>query len=313
MDKISLPKINRFDPRFAPGHENLHQVNPRHAKYVNTSGLPIVHWRNAKVYVEGVRILDYPKVNDKYFFIPLNSQNYHFLVDSVSVFLYAKSFDPDLKPYVLISHGEKMQISQHPEYKKLKELGFADEDIHLGVETPEPGQHNWINFFHLYTQSFDIPNPHSLYFFDELYDVLREKYYKKICDVSETRTKKYYASRSRSRVRSLENEHLLEEYFSKIGYETIYLEEMSFSEQAYVFLNSHTVITRSGSALANMIFASPKTRIIEIGDHLGYRSDSIEWKTMADKFGLDYVLLYVGNTKDARYIIKRLNQYMFNL
>jgi capsular polysaccharide biosynthesis protein len=77
---------------------------------------------------------------------------------------------------------------------------------------------------------------------------------------------KIYLSRSKAKVRRIKNEQQLTSYLETEGFKVLYLEELSATDQAYLFNNAKIIIGPHGSGFANLIFAQPKTKIIEI-DH----------------------------------------------
>ena len=75
---------------------------------------------------------------------------------------------------------------------------------------------------------------------------------------------KVYISRAKSRNRQLVNELEVSELLYSEGFQTIFLEEMTVLEQVAVFSNAEVIVASHGSGLTNLVFCSPKTKIIEI-------------------------------------------------
>jgi len=78
---------------------------------------------------------------------------------------------------------------------------------------------------------------------------------------------KIYISRRLSR-RSLKNEEKIEEILSMSGFQILQLEYIHFIDQIQIFKNAEIVIGAHGAGLANIVFCSKGTRIIEF-----YRQD----------------------------------------
>ncbi len=72
---------------------------------------------------------------------------------------------------------------------------------------------------------------------------------------------KIYLSRRNSRWRKLENEEEIQQWLEIQGFETVYAEELSFADQVRTFRNAKTIVAPNGSALMNIIFSSPGTKI----------------------------------------------------
>ncbi len=62
------------------------------------------------------------------------------------------------------------------------------------------------------------------------------------------------------------NEADIEEYFKRLGFKILYLEEMPFNQQISIFNQAKIIVGFSGSALHNCVFTNIKTQIIELSD-----------------------------------------------
>jgi capsular polysaccharide biosynthesis protein len=89
-------------------------------------------------------------------------------------------------------------------------------------------------------------------------------------------TKKLYISRTKSR-RSLPNEQKLEVFLETHGYEIIYSEEHSFSDQVRLFSEATSIIAPHGAGLTNALWAD-KARILEI-DSSDRINRCFEWQS----------------------------------
>lgn len=75
-----------------------------------------------------------------------------------------------------------------------------------------------------------------------------------------------YISRSKARNRQVTNEAEVIDFLKTHGFKIVYLEDISVFEQAELFHQAKIIIGPHGSGFANLIFAQPNTKIIEI-DH----------------------------------------------
>ena len=76
--------------------------------------------------------------------------------------------------------------------------------------------------------------------------------------------KRIYISRARARARHIINEDAVIQLLDKLGFQTVYLEEMSTIDQVALFANAQVVVAPHGSGLTNLVFCSPKTITIEL-------------------------------------------------
>lgn len=76
--------------------------------------------------------------------------------------------------------------------------------------------------------------------------------------------KRIYISRTIAQRRFVRNEGELEVLLAKFGFETIYMEKLSFREQRYLMANTSILISNHGAGLTNMIFMPDKATIIEL-------------------------------------------------
>ncbi len=76
--------------------------------------------------------------------------------------------------------------------------------------------------------------------------------------------RKLYISRRQARHRKVENEPEVEQYLQRRGFDCVCFEDLSCKEQFRMVSESEIILTTHGAALANSIFASPGTKIIEL-------------------------------------------------
>ena len=82
--------------------------------------------------------------------------------------------------------------------------------------------------------------------------------------ISKTNSEKIYISRAKARNRQLINELEVSKFLDSQGFKTIFLEELSVLEQVAIFAKAEIIVAPHGSGLANLVFCSPNTKIIEI-------------------------------------------------
>ncbi len=82
-------------------------------------------------------------------------------------------------------------------------------------------------------------------------------------------SRRLYISRNKATRRRILNEDALLPVLERHGFETLYLEDMSIREAAESFRAASHVLAPHGAGLANLIFAQPGTRVMEMhGAHL---------------------------------------------
>ena len=80
-------------------------------------------------------------------------------------------------------------------------------------------------------------------------------------------SRRIFLSRRKSYWRRLDNEAELIAALVPLGFEVIYLEEMSFADQLSTFASAGFIVAPNGSALNNLVFTSPQTKVIVFGQH----------------------------------------------
>ena len=113
-------------------------------------------------------------------------------------------------------------------------------------------------------------------FLQELFNELRK--------VSEKKSR-LFVSRSRAATRRLINENEIYSVLAEMNFKKVFLEELSFDEQVSLFTNAETIISPHGAGLANLVFCSPRTVVIELFPNA---SESSIYSDIADLVGLNY-------------------------
>ena len=83
---------------------------------------------------------------------------------------------------------------------------------------------------------------------------------------SENLPRRLFISRRNARTRRLENDDEVESLLKRRGFETHFLENYSFAEQARLVNNADVVVGVHGAGLANLVFAHSGARVVEIVD-----------------------------------------------
>lgn len=78
--------------------------------------------------------------------------------------------------------------------------------------------------------------------------------------------RKLYISRSRAGRRKISNEAALLRLLDGLGYETIVPDQLTFTQQVQCFSEASVVLGPHGAGLANILFAPPPARVVEIAD-----------------------------------------------
>ena len=76
-----------------------------------------------------------------------------------------------------------------------------------------------------------------------------------------------YVSRSRTARRSMGNEKEVEKVLLREGVEIVHLEELAFEQQIELFNCADEIIAPHGAGLANLVWAEPFSRVLEIFPH----------------------------------------------
>jgi capsular polysaccharide biosynthesis protein len=102
--------------------------------------------------------------------------------------------------------------------------------------------------------------------------------------------RKIYISREKAKTRKVLNEIDIIKEVQQLGFETIYLEDLSFKEQVQLFSESIVVISIHGGGLTNMMFMQPRAKVLEIrkeGD-----ATNLCYYSLANAYDLDYYYLF---------------------
>lgn len=127
-------------------------------------------------------------------------------------------------------------------------------------------------------------------------DILRRHILSKLPTPEKPPTRRIYISRSNCSHRTLHNEKELEEILELNGFEILFFEEMSFSQQMASVAEAEIIVAPHGADLANIISGASKLSIIEI---LSPNWFNTCYAKLAVQCGFDYryVTTELDNTK----------------
>lgn len=101
---------------------------------------------------------------------------------------------------------------------------------------------------------------------------------------------RYFLSRRNSQWRRMTNESAVIDVVQKLGFQTIYVEELTLEQQIQLFQQAEFIVAPNGSATSNLIFSNPKIKIILIG-----QKHVFNWGTWFGSFmELGYSLFYLA-------------------
>jgi hypothetical protein len=80
-------------------------------------------------------------------------------------------------------------------------------------------------------------------------------------DLRRTAPRKIYVSRSRTKMRRIRNEAELERSLQGEGYEIVFPEDLTFTQQAETFRNADIIVAPFGAALVNLVYVAPSCRV----------------------------------------------------
>jgi hypothetical protein len=145
-----------------------------------------------------------------------------------------------------------------------REKRFQRESLHLlGLENDriiaEPG-------LHLEAKTLLVPTLPGVVEDPPLWvsDFLRTRFSNCAADIRGRWSKKIYVSRAMANDRRIVNEADLIRALEGEGFQSFLLEDLSFPEQIGLFGRAEFVVGAHGSGLANLVFCTPGTRVVEI-------------------------------------------------
>ncbi|MCT7955216.1 glycosyltransferase family 61 protein [Laspinema palackyanum] len=103
------------------------------------------------------------------------------------------------------------------------------------------------------------------------------------------KTRRLYISRNKASSRRLLNEEVIFDRLQPKGFEKVFLEDYSLSEQIELFATANCVVAPHGAGLTNLIFCPKNTKVLEI-----YSPNyvSVSYWNISNQVGLDYYYLF---------------------
>lgn len=112
--------------------------------------------------------------------------------------------------------------------------------------------------------------------------------------------RRLYISRRSAAHRKLANEPELMELLKRYGFESHSFENCDFARQVELISQAEIVVSVHGAALANLIFAQPGTRVVEICPLNRYNIDC--FPRISHKMGLEHVTVLANSTRFRQHL-----------
>lgn len=100
---------------------------------------------------------------------------------------------------------------------------------------------------------------------------------------------KIYISRSKANKRKIKNEDEILSLLDKFGFQQVFCEEMSFTEQIKLFRQIKYLVTNHGAGLSNMVFMAAGTNVLELRKNDDDHSNC--YYSLASSLDLNYYYL----------------------
>lgn len=215
---------------------------------------------------------------------PGNNNYYHWLFDCLSRLWLSRSVIASYQPVKYLVPDDIYPFQK----ETLKELGISSLQYITSREAP------FISTKTLIATSY--PNPEINDPAEWTIDFLR-KSFMHLGSPPRTNNEFLYISRRDSlRARRLTNEDYLLSLLTPLGFKTVYLSEMSFSDQVNLFVNARMIVGVHGAGFANLVFASRGTVVYEIFSQC-YRP--IMYEKISRYLQLDYRAIICSSDQPA--------------
>ena len=106
--------------------------------------------------------------------------------------------------------------------------------------------------------------------------------------------KRIYLSRARCASRHLRNENEVLDVIGRLGFQTVFCEDLPFMSQVALFHGADAVLAPHGAGLANLAFCRPGTKVIEIFNE-GWQPE-IFWQ-LSEAVGLEHHCLFAADAE----------------
>jgi capsular polysaccharide biosynthesis protein len=107
--------------------------------------------------------------------------------------------------------------------------------------------------------------------------------------------RRIFISRRKTGTRTLANEGQLEKLLHAKGFETHFMEQYSLATQARLIREAEVIVATHGAGLANLMFARPRTHVIEIVPAGRYNATCYPEKSRV--FGLHHQLVFAERAR----------------
>lgn len=111
----------------------------------------------------------------------------------------------------------------------------------------------------------------------------------------EPASRRIYITRKTAAHRKLANERELEQCLKLYGFQSYSFDSLDFADQVRIMRSAECVVTVHGAALANLIFAQPGTRVIEICPIGRYNADC--FPRLSQKLGHHHLSIMAPSTR----------------
>lgn len=164
-----------------------------------------------------------------------------------------------------------------------------------------------IQFFYLDDNFFHFTDSYIPEFINKTQSI---KILNKLKNETSNKKSKVYISRQNCNYRNLINEDDVIKRMKAIGYEIIDLNQMSIQEQITIFSNANSIVSPTGSALANTVFCSKDTKVFEISPKYNHKYEDIfkyRYSDIAKVLNLDYHRLEADSVSSDTLVQKNIN------
>lgn len=93
---------------------------------------------------------------------------------------------------------------------------------------------------------------------------LRQTFLPQVSAAKNNLNKKIYISRAKAKTRQIINDLEVSQLLTSLGFQIVFLEEMSVLEQVAIFHNAEVIVAPHGSGLTNLVFCVPHTKVVEL-------------------------------------------------
>lgn len=270
--------------------------------------LNIYKYSNANFFINEInQSTNILRIKDNSTIIFMHGHYWHFLIDCIGRYLFIKEVVPDLKLFLCETHSPPLGAPSSYVDEILNFLKIP----HVFISNLE---YQVISFKNLYDfEEKTINQPLSAQSCSpKILEIVRKEILKK-CFIKKSYNS-IYVSRKKvinddytNNKRKINNEEILEEYFKSIGYEIIYLENMSFKDQISLFYNAKKIVGMTGTNIGNSLFCQSGTLVVEIVNAIDYYNYD-RWEFHKEIGNLNYKRIILKQTQDAYNVIEQLKE-----